>query len=145
MRDDAVVLRPTPGAASYAGVGPRPRVLLHAPPDGNCLYHCLAYPTSTHGVVRARVADWIDANWDDRFKLFVPHCERDVYRDEMRRTGTWGDELVLSAFSEIEEATVVVVDANTGRVLQTYSPDGHRTVHLLYDGSHYDLLVEETR
>lgn len=137
MRDD--VRFSTGGAplvyrSSLAGVH-------RMPADGNCMFHSLAFPTNSSGELRQRVVDYIEAHWDD-FCGFMTRAEKDTYCERMRRLGTWGDEIVLQAFSEMDQHTVQVFDAPTGRLIQTYRPTISTGVkRLLYDGLHYDVRV----
>lgn len=109
--------------------------------DGNCLFRSLAHPHMDHTAVRARVASHIEGAWERHFRHFLTDEEQRTYREDMRRTGIWGDELSLSAFADAYRRRVVVHDRDTLRVLRTYGSDGDDAVHLAFSGCHYDALV----
>lgn len=111
--------------------------------DGNCLFRALAHPGGDHEVVRACVVRHIDAHWDEQYRHFVPSPERAAYRVRMRRSGTWGDELTLRAFSDVARRPVQVLDARPPhRILSTYGAHLKAPVRrVVYDGAHYDAVV----
>lgn len=107
--------------------------------DGNCLFRALAYPRGDHRTVRACVVRHMRARWK-QFEPFVPEDVRDVYLAEMARDGVWGDHLVIEAFCDAANASVVVHSPSGGFVSEHGA--GGTTRHLLFDGAHYDVLLD---
>lgn len=111
------------------------------PGDGNCLFHSLSYPSGNHRMVRACIVRYISNHWNE-FREFVVTEERGDYIQQMIRPGTWGDELVLRAFSDLAERRVRVYDHRLQTVIAEYGDhDGHPTVHVRFSGCHYDVLL----
>lgn len=109
--------------------------------DGNCLFRALAHPTGHHAALRRELVGHMRREWA-RYAHFVAEEERDDYLADMARAGTWGDELVLLAFSECRGVRVRVHDAHPPhKVISEYGVQHPITHRLLYDGEHYDTLV----
>lgn len=108
------------------------------PGDGNCLFHSLSYPDGNHRMVRACIVRHIANHWDE-FRHFVVTEERGDYLRQMIRPGTWGDELVLRAFSDLAQRRVRV-HSPSADVLAEYG-EGDAEVNVLFSGCHYDALV----
>jgi len=108
------------------------------PGDGNCLFHSISYPYGNHRMVRACIVRYIARNWDE-FKHFIVTEERGDYLKEMIRPGTWGDEIVLRAFSDLAKRRVRVYSSPQGEAVAQYGDCGE-CVNLLFDGNHYDFL-----
>lgn len=111
--------------------------------DGNCMFHALAYPHGNHHTVRARVVQHVRDRWA-LYQPFVPTAERATYLRDMSQSGTWGDELMLQAFSSAAEIPVCVHDRQSPDVVLSSYGIGTwpaiKTRHLLFDGVHYDVL-----
>ena len=71
--------------------------------------------------------------------------EQKDYRREMRRNGTWGDELVLSAFADVYRRPVIVHDRSRLTVIRTYGDrfEDASPVRVAYSGCHYDAIIED--
>ena len=106
--------------------------------DGNCLFRALSHPYGDFDRVRACVVDHIDDHWE-RYEPFVAGEDRGSYVRDMRRHGTWGDELVISAYCDVHECGVTVLDTSL-RPIQHYGPTYPRK-WLRYNGCHYDVYV----
>ena len=92
-------------------------------------------------MVRACIVRYISNHWNE-FREFVVTEERGDYIQQMIRPGTWGDELVLRAFSDLAERRVRVYDHRLQTVIAEYGDhDGHPTVHVRFSGCHYDVLL----
>jgi hypothetical protein len=92
-------------------------------------------------MVRACIVRYISNHWNE-FREFVVTEERGDYIQQMIRPGTWGDELVLRAFSDLAQRCVRVYDHRLHEVIAEYGDhDGHPTVHVRYSGCHYDILL----
>ena len=115
--------------------------VVRMPGDGNCLFHSLAYPRGHHRMVRACIVRHIARNWESEFRPFVVAEERGGYVREMIRPGTWGDELVLRAFSDLARRRVRVYTPQHWTVVAEYGRDFETTVDVLFSGCHYDVLV----
>ena len=113
--------------------------------DGNCLFRSLAYPSRQHQAVRNGLVQYLKTNWD-YYKEFVVDEEHAVYGRRMATNGVWGDELMLRVFSDAANVDVFVYDAQTGALISEYRPKKPSDVllsrYLLYDGAHYDCLVD---
>ena len=109
--------------------------------DGNCLFHSLSYPSGNHRMVRACVVRHISNHWNE-FREFVVTEEQGDYIQQMIRPGTWGDELVLRAFSDLAQRRVRVYDHRLQEVIAEYgSAENGPTVNVRYSGCHYDVLT----
>ena len=112
--------------------------------DGNCLFRALAYPSKQHRMVRRCLTQHLARNWE-LYKEFVTEEQREVYIHRMQQDGTWGDELMIKAFSDLARVNVTVIDAATGATISEYSPrhpcSSIASCHLRYDGAHYDRLI----
>ena len=109
------------------------------PCDGNCLFHSLGYPETSHDAVRRYCFRHIERNWN-YYKEFVNDDERPTYMRSMRQNGTWGDELILSAFAAVTGTGILVFCADTNRLIQQYGNPRQRR-HLQFNGSHYNVLL----
>lgn len=109
------------------------------PGDGNCLFHSLSYPNGNHRMVRACIVRHISEHWSE-FKHFLATEERGGYIQQMIRPGSWGDELVLRAFSDLAQRQVRVYSSQH-KVVAKYGSDGHSVVHIRFTGCHYDVLI----
>ena len=134
----------SPRATTVPSSFDRPPLLVRCPPDGNCMFHALAVPTTTHDVVRRVVASFVEQEWD-AYAPFLPDGEGEAYLRALRRPGAWGDEVVLRAFADMSGVPVRVLCHRTGGVVAEYaprSPVAHSVTRvLLYDGAHYDALL----
>ena len=110
--------------------------------DGNCLFRSLAYPSLQHQTVRSGVMAHLQSNWK-YYKDFVADEQRATYRQDMAADGTWGDELMVRAFSDAANVDVFVFDAHTGKPISEYrqTKPSRTPKYLLYDGAHYDIIV----
>lgn len=110
------------------------------PGDGNCLFHSLSYPHGDHRMVRACIVRHIAKNWHE-FRHFVATEERRDYLRQMIRPGTWGDELVLRAFSDLAQRRVRVHAPSLDVLAEYGNPESDKVVNVLFHGYHYDVLV----
>lgn len=110
--------------------------------DGNCMFRALAHGSHrSHQQVRHEVAEWMNHHWEKDCAPFLSDEERNGYLSRMRRDGTWGGELELSAYHRLTGDTVCVWDASRSLV-QSYGNKGDDdAVHLLFHGCHYDRLM----
>lgn len=106
--------------------------------DGNCLFRALAYPWTDHVAVRKNVVKYVDKNWN-RYKHFVVDVDHNDYIATMQCDSTWGDELMLAAFSELYNKRVIVHDASSLAELVRYGTSPH-TIRVSFTGSHYDHI-----
>ena len=69
--------------------------------------------------------------------------EQTDYLRDMRRNGTWGDELVLSAFADVYKRPVIVHDGSSPSILRTYGDrfENASPVRVAYSGCHYDAIT----
>lgn len=113
--------------------------------DGNCLFRSLAFPHMDHVDVREKTVSHIEDEWENHFRHFMTDEEQKDYRREMRRNGTWGDELVLSAFATVYRRPVIVHDWNRHVILRTYGGgfENAEPVRVAYSGCHYDAIVTD--
>lgn len=91
-------------------------------------------------MVRACTVRYISTHWDD-LKYFVATEERGHYIRNMIRPGTWGDELVLRAFSDLAQRRVNVY-SSMGEIISTYGAYG-LTISVRFSGGHYDVIVAQ--
>jgi hypothetical protein len=111
------------------------------PGDGNCLFHSLSYPNGNHRMVRACIVRHISKHWNE-YREFVVTEERGDYIQQMFRPGTWGDELVLRAFSDLSERRVRVYDDLLQEVIAVYGDvHGQPAVNVRFSGCHYDVIL----
>lgn len=108
--------------------------------DGNCLFHSLSYPIGNHRMVRACIVRYISKHWDD-LREFVVAEERGDYIQQMIRPGTWGDELVLRAFSDLAQRQVRVYSPSQQLVSQYGNAGMQPIVNVCFSGCHYDVLL----
>lgn len=113
--------------------------------DGNCLFRSLAFPDLDHADVRERTVSHIEEEWENHFRHFMTDEEQTDYLRDMRRNGTWGDELVLSAFASVYRRPVIVHDWNGLAVLRTYGNrfESVTPVRVAYSGCHYDAIIAD--
>ena len=110
------------------------------PGDGNCLFHSLSYPSGNHRMVRACIVRYISNHWEE-FRNFVVVEERGDYIQQMIRPGTWGDELVLRAFSDLSQRRVRVYTPSQQLISEYGSEENGATiVNVCFSGCHYDVL-----
>ena len=112
--------------------------------DGNCLFRALAHPERDHAQVRARVARHLSRHWAT-YSGFVCEGEREGYLRAMATPGVWGDELVLSAYSDLYDETVEVYQGapSAPRLTRRYGQGGRSAAprRVLFSGGvHYDAL-----
>ncbi len=107
--------------------------------DGNCLFHSLSYPIGNHRMVRACIVRHISKHWNE-FREFVVTEEQEDYIQQMIRPGTWGDELVLRAFSELAHRRVRVYTPSQELVSEYGNADIQPIVNVCFSGCHYDVL-----
>lgn len=107
--------------------------------DGNCLFRSLAHPSHDHADVRRRILRHIRRNWD-KYSMFMEDSEQATYLENMARNGTWGDELIISAYSDAYGVDVHVHDTRHNTVLR-YGREYPTFKHVRYDGGHYDVLL----
>ena len=117
------------------------RVIVRVAGDGNCLFRALAYPSTQHAKLRQRLVDHVSRNWDGYYESFMEEDDRGDYITRMRRNGTWGDELMLSAFAEVYECTVIVYKPDAQTVISQYGDCGERVRRVSFSGAHYDAIV----
>lgn len=92
-------------------------------------------------MVRACIVRYILNHWNE-FREFVVTEERGDYIQQMIRPGTWGDELVLRAFSDLAQRRVCVYDHRLHDVISEYgNDDGRPTVNVRFSGCHYDVIL----
>ena len=108
--------------------------------DGNCLFRSLSHPVGSHLMVRACVVRYISKNWNE-FRDFVVTDERGDYIQQMIRPGTWGDELVLRAFSDLSRRHVRVYTPSQRLISEYGSADDQPSVNVCFSGCHYDVFV----
>lgn len=109
--------------------------------DGNCLFRALAHPERDHAQVRASVARHLSDHWAT-YSCFVCEKERDGYLRAMATPGVWGDELALSAYSDLyEEAVEVYQGAPSAPQLMRRYGRGAAPRRVFFSGGvHYDAL-----
>lgn len=91
-------------------------------------------------MVRACIVRYIVKHWND-FREFVVAEERGDYIEQMIRPGTWGDELVLRAFSDLSRRRVRVYSPSQ-QLISEYGDAGDRPiVNVRFSGCHYDVLL----
>lgn len=116
------------------------------PADGNCLFHSLAFPKGKHEIVRQLVVNQIEQHWK-QYSQFLTKDEKAFYCKNMRRLGTWGDELVIKAFVDTTGVAVNIYDTSTHNLIQSYKPKNLNylieTRNLLYDGLHYNVWTKK--
>ena len=110
------------------------------PGDGNCLFHSLSYPNGNVCMARACIVRYISKHWDD-FREFVVTEERRDYIQEMIRPGTWGDEIVLRAFSDLARRQVRVYTPSHELIAAYGSAEYSPTANVCFSGCHYDVLL----
>jgi len=110
------------------------------PVDGNCLFHSLSYPIGNHRMVRACIVRHISKQWNE-FREFLVTEERGDYIQQMIRPGTWGDELVLRAFSDLSQRQVRVYTPSHDLICEYGNADGQSSVNVRFSGCHYDVLL----
>ena len=120
-------------------------------PDGDCLFHALAYHLGTGeagGALRQRMI-----NFMEEVAVNKPGWRSEPYLEEAGtlRAGAWGGNTALIAFSEMMGVRVTVHTKETGKDVavkewthESVSDDSTaETYHLLFNGSdHYDALRE---
>ena len=119
--------------------------------DGDCLFHALAvFDAYDGGALRIDVAEYMEAHARDQAGY-----EGEWIREAKRlRASEWGGHTVITAYSLMKQAKVVLHTHRSGEATTTVeevchmsisSSEAVRTVHILYNGvDHYDALVEIT-
>jgi len=91
-------------------------------------------------MVRACIVRYISNHWEE-FRNFVVVEERGDYIQQMIRPGTWGDELVLRAFSDLSQRRVRVYTPSQQLISEYGSEENGATiVNVCFSGCHYDVL-----
>lgn len=91
-------------------------------------------------MVRACIVRHISNDWNE-YKHFVVTEERTDYIQQMIRPGTWGDELVLRAFSDLAQRHVRVYTPSQELVSEYGDADGQPSVNVRFSGCHYDVIL----
>lgn len=91
-------------------------------------------------MVRACIVRYISHHWED-FRDFVVTEERGDYIQQMIRPGTWGDELVLRAFSDLAQRRVRVYSPSQQLISEYGRVEDNSTVNVCFSGCHYDVLL----
>jgi hypothetical protein len=119
--------------------------------DGDCLFHALAFfDAYDGGALRIDVAEFMETHARNQVGY-----EGEWIREAKRlRASEWGGHTVVTAYSLMKKARVVLHTHRSGDATTTVEEVMHmsinsneavRTVHILYNGvDHYDALVEIT-
>lgn len=121
-------------------------------PDGNCLFLSTNYlmegtppQTSDSDLQRNLVASVIISCPDEFTEGYLGMAPQS-YVEMITRNGTWGGGIELSILSKAHECELYSVDICTGTVYRFGEEEGFkRRAFLLYDGLHYDPLIEKER
>ena len=133
------------------------------PMDGNCLFSAISHQVygdvRFHKLVRQRCCDYIQL-FEDRFtpyldtRLFVANRIDQNYVDfadymaQMRKPGIWGDNMEITALSELYQRPVEIYDQQT-TPRQTFSNSvnfGNDLAPMrisFKNGNHYDSVVSD--
>ena len=119
--------------------------------DGNCLFHSFAKYEGKpleFNRIRYAVCDYIERHMD-RFTSDIHntarlhHANNCEYIGRMRTPTTWGTNVEVRAYSEMN-STAVVIWRNPQRFTSVYGGENERVCHLLLQGNHFQLLIESS-
>lgn len=113
------------------------------PSDGNCQFRAMS--NALHGTdiyhsdVRNCVVNELGTNWV-KYKPFV--SDPDTYIAKMSRSGTFGDNVTLKAFSNAYNHGVAVIDKSGSILLIRHGDDPRDYITLVYDPfkQHYNSV-----
>ena len=112
------------------------------PGDGNCMFHAIAqHCPFSHKELRLSVVSFLKDNIDDFRGFFSEDEDIDSYLNSLSHSGTWGDNLVLSACSELLQTPIHIAQTHGVQVI-TPALVTNRPIWIAYDGSsHYDAIL----
>ena len=112
-----------------------------APGDGNCFFHSVAMilGDTDHETLRARAVDYAIEHLDELAGFL--DMPRDEFIERMTTPGEWADHVIIRALAGALTVNFVIhrVDGTINEL--NYSGLGARTLHLDYNGVHYDPHV----
>ena len=128
--------------------------IYRVPEDGNCLFsvvgHQIYLDISLHGLIREKCCDYMEF-FSERFREFIDknrYVDFADYLVKMQTLGEWGDNLEITALSELYQRRVEIYDQQTTPRLTfsesvNYNND-HPPIRMRYKhGVHYDSVVAE--
>ncbi|KAK2578781.1 hypothetical protein KPH14_008885 [Odynerus spinipes] len=110
------------------------------PPDGTCLFHCIAFSMSNYidiqraSKIREKIVEYISNNWMDLSEWTCnkngdPYNSVEEYRESMLNTTAYGSTIELKAAGDLRKLNkLVAVAATTG--IAAFNIDG-MTIHRL--------------
>ena len=111
--------------------------------DGNCQFRALSWACygseCRHAEVRETVCQYMQQNMD-KYKDCMTSSQ---YVDDMRRQGTFGDQLTLQAFADSYRTNLLVLDDDEQATLVQASraPKDSKYMTLLFErGNHYNAV-----
>lgn len=113
-------------------------------PNGNCLFLSVAHlvggdaPAQRESVVAAILSE------PELYTEAVLGCAPGEYVAMISKDAVWGGAIELAVLAKLHETELLAVEIRSGTVYKFGEGAGYaRAGLLLYDGLHYDVLVEE--
>ena len=131
--------------------------IINVPADGNCLFHAIVCCTQyiqpnvrfTHLTLRHQVVQHMrrHTSVEQKKNILQEYSFNHVnqYFAHMKKAGTWGDEFVIEALSEMLQRTINVYNTHFD-ILSTYVPKSNtnnsakQSLHIMWDSTHFNAL-----
>lgn len=113
------------------------------PKDNSCLFNCIGYLLEDHSLDKTDELRRLAASLilsDSMYTDVVLEKPKQEYIEWIQKPTSWGGAIELSVFSRHYQIEIVSIDLDTFR-LDRYGSYRQKTL-LLYDGSHYDVIVQ---
>lgn len=124
--------------------------------DGNCLFRSLSMARSNkqeeYNQIKNVILFEVRSNYEEFYKEFMVldiNGEKEnlkKYVDRISKDGEWGDHLEIMAYVNLTGQTIIVHDSRGGETYEFNSRkvnDDRPPIHLVFTGSHYNLLVKK--
>lgn len=118
--------------------------------DGSCQFRALSYVTTgtedNHLIIRKNICDFLLAH-REQYQDFIIGTSFDTYVAKMRRSHTWGDDLTLQAYIDMDGREVILVTTYSDSVIRKIPAFLGRTSQIspiylsFYAEKHYNALV----
>eukprot|EP00923_Selenidium_pygospionis_P051440 GHVN01089273.1.p1 GENE.GHVN01089273.1~~GHVN01089273.1.p1 ORF type:complete len:271 (-),score=29.03 GHVN01089273.1:9-821(-) len=118
---------------------------IQAPSDGSCLFWCINFLIHD-GLgkvrdIRRDVAAHIESD-PDQYSDVVLDCPREDYMRWITRQDSWGGYIELNILSHLYKTQIIAFDTGAER-RDVYGEEYTTCIILMYNGSHYDAVVEQ--